>query len=142
MHFFFSHGTVMAETFDFEKTSVGLKAELPQGRQVTQPFAEVKVTGVVNSRFCAGTDLGHSGNLLKVLLDTGAFVVDMQRWDHPGRQHSSAKLGRGFLGDSPVEDQLHLVGTAQIEVFTDDFLEENAAAQRTIQDLSQGELSL
>jgi len=26
----FSYGTVMAETFDFEKTSVGLKADLPE----------------------------------------------------------------------------------------------------------------
>ena len=29
---FFSYGTVVAETFDFEKTSVGLKADLPESR--------------------------------------------------------------------------------------------------------------
>jgi hypothetical protein len=81
MHFFFSHGTVMAETFDFEKTSVGLKADPPQSGQVTQPFAEVKVTWVVNRGLGAGPDLGHSGNLLKVLLDTRTFAIDMQRGD-------------------------------------------------------------
>jgi hypothetical protein len=32
MQGFFSYGTVMAETFDFEKTSVGLKADLPESR--------------------------------------------------------------------------------------------------------------
>ena len=35
----------------------------------------------------------------------------------------------GSLVDPPVEDQLHLVGTAQVEVFPNDFLEENAGAQ-------------
>jgi hypothetical protein len=35
MHRFFSHRAVVAETFDFEKTSVGLKADLPQSWQVT-----------------------------------------------------------------------------------------------------------
>jgi hypothetical protein len=32
MQGFFSYGTVVAETFDFEKTSVGLKADLPESR--------------------------------------------------------------------------------------------------------------
>ena len=32
MEGFFSYGTVVAETFDFEKTSVGLKADLPESR--------------------------------------------------------------------------------------------------------------
>jgi hypothetical protein len=32
MQDFFSYGTVVAETFDFEKTSVGLKADLPESR--------------------------------------------------------------------------------------------------------------
>jgi hypothetical protein len=36
VHRFFSHRAVVAEAFDFEKTSAGLKAGLPQSRQVTQ----------------------------------------------------------------------------------------------------------
>ena len=32
MHRFFSHRAVVAEAFDFEKTSVGGKADLPQSR--------------------------------------------------------------------------------------------------------------
>ena len=48
-HRFFSDGTVLAETFDFENTSVGLKADLPQSGQVTQPLADGKVACVVAS---------------------------------------------------------------------------------------------
>src|SRR6516225_6589851 len=139
---FFSYGTVVAETFDFEKTSVGLKADLPESREVTQSFAEVEVTGIVDGGFGAGPDLGDAGNLLKVLLDARAFVVDVQRGDHPLGQHAGAEAAWGARVDPPVEDQLHLVGTAQVEVFANDFLEEDSAAQRAIQDLSQGKLGL
>jgi len=34
-HRFFSDGAVLAETFDFENTSVGLKADLPQSGLTT-----------------------------------------------------------------------------------------------------------
>src|SRR5918911_2172266 len=44
----FSHGAVLAETLDLEQTSVGLKADLPQCGQITQPFADGEVSRVVN----------------------------------------------------------------------------------------------
>ena len=66
----------------------------------------------------------------------------MQGRDSPLGEHSSAEAGRCCLGDPPLEDQLHLVGTAQIEVFPDDLLEENAAGQWAIQDLGEGKLGL
>jgi len=75
MHGFFSHRAVVAEAFDFEKTSVGLKADLPQSRQVTQPFADVKVASVVDGRFRAGSHLGYLGNLFEVLLDARVLVI-------------------------------------------------------------------
>jgi hypothetical protein len=49
---FFSDGAILAEAFDFENTSVGLKADLPQHGQVTQPFADGKVAGIVDG--CLG----------------------------------------------------------------------------------------
>jgi hypothetical protein len=64
MHRFFSHRAVVAETFDFEKTSVGLKAELPLSWQVTQPFADVKIADSVRA-----PTSDTPGNLLEVLLD-------------------------------------------------------------------------
>jgi hypothetical protein len=46
------------------------------------------------------------------------------------------------LGDLTVEDQLDLFGAAQIQVFADDFLQEDSSGDRTIQHLGQGELRL
>jgi hypothetical protein len=68
MQRFFSHRAVVAEAFDFEKTSVGLKADLPQSRQVTQPLADVKVACVVAGRLGTGSDLGYFRNLFEILL--------------------------------------------------------------------------
>src|SRR3989304_4190602 len=47
----FSQAAIVAEGLDVQKTSVGLKADLSQGGQVLQPFADVKVTGVVAGGF-------------------------------------------------------------------------------------------
>src|SRR6516162_4435730 len=44
--------------------------------------------------------------------------------------------------DSPLEDELYVVGTTQIEVFANDFFKEDTAAQGTIQNLGQGKLGL
>src|SRR5262245_52455163 len=73
---FFSNSAILAETFDFENTSVGGKADLPQCGQVTQPFADGKVTGVVDGGFGAGSYLAHLGNLLEILLAATVFIVD------------------------------------------------------------------
>lgn len=47
------HGqqAVIPDLLDSEQTSVGLKAELPQTRQVTQALAEEEVTPAVNGGF-------------------------------------------------------------------------------------------
>ena len=98
IHGFFSHGAVVAETFDFEKTSVGVKADLPESRQVTQSFAEVEVTGVVDGGFGADPDLGDAGDLFHVLLDVGILVLDMQGGDDPLGQHTRAKAAGRSAG--------------------------------------------
>src|SRR5215471_2635814 len=69
----------MAEAFDFEKTSVGWKADLPQFGQVTQPFADGEVARIINGGFGASPGEGLAGNFLMILLDLGALVVDVQR---------------------------------------------------------------
>jgi hypothetical protein len=40
--------TVVAGVKDVKQTSIGVEADLPQGGQVEQPFADVEVTGVVD----------------------------------------------------------------------------------------------
>ena len=66
-HRFFSHGAVLAERFDFENTSVGLKAHLPQSGQVTQPLADGKVACIVDGGLGAGAHFAHLGNLFEII---------------------------------------------------------------------------
>ena len=158
-HRFFSHGAVLAEAFDFENTSVGLKADLPQSGQVTQSLADGKVACVVDGRFGAGTHFAHLGNLFEVLFDARVLIVDMLATsagaqvylspdkaghssapvvrDHAIGQHTGPESSRRSLRDSPVEDQLHPVGPAEVEILADDLLEQHPPAQRTVQDLRQ-----
>ncbi len=43
----------MADAFDVQYRRLVLEADLPEGGQVIQPFADVEVTGVVDGRFGA-----------------------------------------------------------------------------------------
>ena len=52
-------------------------------------------------------------------------------------QDPGPKMSRRSLHHPTVEDQVHLVGTAEVEVFANDLFEENAATQRAVQDLRQ-----
>ena len=60
----FSQTRVMAEAFDFEKTSVGLKADLPQVGQVTQPFADGEVARMVEGGSARAPVRGWPGTSL------------------------------------------------------------------------------
>jgi hypothetical protein len=44
----FANGTVMTEVLDVQQASVGSKADLPQGGQVHQSFADAEVARVVD----------------------------------------------------------------------------------------------
>jgi hypothetical protein len=52
------------------------------------------------------------------------------------------KGARSGFGDAPVEDQLHLFGSAQIEILSDHLLEEDSATYRTVQHLGEREFEL
>ena len=51
-------------------------------------------------------------------------------------------VARGPLRTIAIEDQLHLVGAAEVEVLADDLLEEDAARDWPVQNLGQRELRL
>src|SRR5260370_22820297 len=72
-HRFFSHRAVLAETFDFENTAVGLKAALPQSGQGAQPFADGDGAGGCDGGFRAGAPLPPRWDLLEVLFDARVF---------------------------------------------------------------------
>ena len=74
----FTQETVMAESLDVQGTPVGLKADLPQGGQVLQPFAHVEVARIMDRRFGV-----QSTAFLVVLLDARMFVVHVQGWSDP-----------------------------------------------------------
>ncbi len=59
---------------DVEKTSVGPEADLPQGRQVFEKFADAEAPCVVDG--CLGA---QGAPFFVILLDPGVLVVDMQR---------------------------------------------------------------
>src|SRR6202050_3349891 len=109
MQRFFSYRAVMAEALDLEQTSVGLKDELPQCRQVTQPFADGEVACVVDRGLGPGTYLRHVRDLFEVLLDAGVLVIDVQGRDHPVGQYAGPEASGRSLGHVAVEDELHPV---------------------------------
>lgn len=53
MKSFFSQKAIVADVLDAQETSVGLKADLPQSRQILQPFADLEVTRIVDGSFGA-----------------------------------------------------------------------------------------
>jgi hypothetical protein len=77
-----------------------------------------------------------------ILLDACAFVIDVQGRDYAVGDDARAEgAGRRF-GHAAVKDQLHLFGTAQIEVLANHVLKQHASAHRTIQHLRQRQLDL
>ena len=57
-------------------------------------------------------------------------------------QHAGAEPAGRPSRDAAIEDQLHLIGTTDIQILAHDLFEETAAGQRPIEDLGQGELGL
>jgi hypothetical protein len=61
----FSKGAILADSLDVQETSVGLKADPPQGGKIRQLLADVEVARVVDG------GLGPQGaSLLMILLDS------------------------------------------------------------------------
>jgi hypothetical protein len=79
-----------------------------------QPFVDLEVTGVVDG------GLGAQGPpFFVVLLDLGVLVVHVQRRKDSFGQHPRAKASGRTLAYAPFENQLHLIGSAQVEVLVD-----------------------
>ena len=61
--------------------------------------------------------------------------------DSIGDDSCTKGAGRG-LGDPTIKDKLNLFGTTDVQVFSDDFFKEDAAAHGLIQNLSEGKFEL
>src|SRR3954471_24051356 len=101
----------MADLFDLEQTAGGLKANLPQSRQVAQMLADIKVACVVDGGFSP-----QSTAFFVVLLDACSFVVDVQRRNDSVGDHPRAKRPRRASSDPAFKDQLNLFGTPDVEI--------------------------
>jgi len=81
-----------------------------------------------------------------VLLGPRGFVVHVQRRVNTLRDDTGTEptwSGVGSLSNDPAfEDQLHLVGAADVEVLPDDLFEEHATGHWLVEDLGQRELGL
>src|SRR5258708_2163611 len=91
---------VMADSLDVEQTSIGRKADLPQGGEVLQPLPQFKVAGVVDGGLGA-----QRAPFFVVLLDGGVFVVDVEGRDHPIGDQAGAESAWRLARDAAGEDQ-------------------------------------
>jgi hypothetical protein len=67
----------------------------------------------------------RSATLFVILLDSRVLVVDMKGRDHPLGDDSGAKAaGRGLV-HAAVENQLHLVGSSDVQIFANHLFEED-----------------
>ena len=134
---FGSGDRVVAESFEARQVLAGGEADLPQGGQVGQPFADPEVAGVVDG------GLGpQRSSFLVVLLDRGVLVVHVQARGDAAGDHPGAEPARGGAGPGahqpPGEDQADLVRAPGIEVVADDLLEEHPAGHGLVEHLGQG----
>jgi hypothetical protein len=136
-----AYRAAVADSLDVEQTSVGSKADLPECGKVVKPPAYVEVASVVDG------GLGSQGAaFLVILLDPRGLVVHVEGridalGDDAGAESPGSDVG-ALTQDPAFEDQLHLIGTADVEVLADDLLEEDAPHHRPVEDLRQRELHL
>jgi hypothetical protein len=128
---------IVAQLLDVQETSVGCKGQLPQAREIVERLADAEVAGVVDNQLCP-----QRGAFLEVLLEEGAFVIQLQAGDHVVGDEPGAEAGLGVVRNATVKDQLHVLGASEVDVVAQHLLKEQPAGKRTIEHLRAGELGL
>ena len=75
-----------------------------------------------------------------ILFDARVFVIEVQRRHYILGYHPRAKSAGSPFGYATIEDQLHMIGTTDVQVFTDNFFKKNATGKRSVQHLSRSKL--
>jgi hypothetical protein len=68
--------------------------------------------------------------------------LTLQGGGDPLGHNAGAEAAGGAVGHAPTEDELDLIGAADVEILADDVLEEDAAGDRLVEDLRERELGL
>jgi hypothetical protein len=100
---------ILADSLDVQKTSVGLKANLPQSGEILESLANIEVVGVVDGGVSA-----ERTSFLVVLLDASAFVINVQRGGYALRDDPGPETSRRLPRHAAVEDQLNLARAADV----------------------------
>jgi hypothetical protein len=105
----FAEEAVVSDSLDVQKTSVGLKANLPQSGEILESLANIEVVGVVDGGVSA-----ERTSFLVVLLDASAFVINVQRGGYALRDDPGPETSRRLPRHPAVEDQLNLARAADV----------------------------
>jgi len=109
----------LADLLDHKQPSVN---RMPQGDQrveLRDAALGRKVLRVVDHRFRS-----QRAPLLEVLFERTVLVVDADAGHDPMLEHMGAELTGSPLGHQPIEDQAHPIRTAQVEILTDEALDQ------------------
>ena len=128
---------VLTGPFDLQQPMVDVPGNLFEVGQVFEILADPEIEGIVDGAFSAG-----GAAFLEVLLQIEALVTDVEAGSDAVGEDAGGEFAGGAPGDGTFEDQRDTVGTAQIEVFADDFLEELATMDGPVEDLGEGEFHL
>lgn len=129
---------VVSLAFQFQEPVVDVLPDLTQSVEVGQELADPEVVGVVDG------GLGAEGAVaLPILLNSGAEVLDVDGGVDIGAEDAGPEGVLALvLGKALVEEQLHPLGTAEVELVADDLLEELAAMEGPVEDLGAAHLKL
>src|SRR6266508_3143195 len=121
-------GKALADTLDLQQPAVGGAGFGLEVGEVVEAALAADVVGLVDHRFDA-----QRPAFFQVLLDAGVLVEDVDGDVGAAGDDLDGKLAGRAFGDPAVEDDLHLIGASQIQVVSDDSLEESAGSARGVE---------
>jgi hypothetical protein len=109
---------------------------------MTTQFLKIRQIGdmLLHSKVIRIIDGGlspKSSAFLKVLLDVRLLELNVNAGVYPVGDDTGSELGGCSFGNLPLEEELHPIRTAKIDIFPDHFLEELTTSNRTIKNLGE-----
>jgi hypothetical protein len=128
----------LTDTFSLQDPPVAGTGLGLQVVEVGKPGVAAQVAGGIDDGFDA-----HGAAVFEVLLDAGVAVEHVD--EHAAvvaAVDGGAEGADGVAADPPAEDDLHVVGAAEVEVVGDQRLEEPAGVAGRVEDDGAGDLDL